>query len=191
MKKIFIRLGHDILANGYCTGSDGIVEEYKIVREYGKSLAQALEEHFEVKVFDSTPGTFTTSSEALTAGVTEANNWGADLFISCHANKYNGKAKGTEVFYYKGDKTGLILAQHLSKIIANTLGTHNRGAKNGSSLYEIKRTNMTAILLETFFIDSAYDVAKYQVVTGEVLGKKIAKTLIKNIKKNGGIYYAD
>ena len=177
MKKIFIRLGHDILKNGYCTGSEGLLKEYEVVREYGKSLAEALETQFEVKVFDSKCGTFQTSSIALSAGVKEANDWGADLFISCHANKYNGKARGCEVCCYFKDTRTTYLAKDISKRISDKLNIPNRGVKDRLDLKEIRDTAMGALIIEPFFIDNYEDCNRYKEVGYLNLARAICESV--------------
>lgn len=181
-KKIFIRLGHDILKNGRCTAAKGILEEYSVIREYGKELAIALKNHFEVKIFDSYPGTYSNSSEALTAGVSEANKWNADLFISCHANSFNGAANGTEVCCWFGDERSKKIATDISGTISTFLNTRNRGPKDRLDLYEIKETKMSAIIIEPIFIDNQNDCFKYTNSNNNLFAKKLTEIIVQNLK---------
>lgn len=180
-KKIFIRLGHDILKNGKCTASKGVLDEYAVVREYGQALAELLKCDFDVKVFNSIHGAYGSSGEALKAGVTQANKWGADLFISCHANAYNGTANGTEVCYWHNDLQAKKLAIEVSNAISQTLNTRNRGAKDRLDLYEIKKTKMSSIILEPIFIDNKSDCIKYTNSKKSLLVQEIVKVIKQNL----------
>lgn len=59
-----------------------------------------------------------------------ARSYGGDMMISLHCNAANGKASGSEVFYRGADDKAL--AAKLSAIVADALGTKNRGAKTES-----------------------------------------------------------
>lgn len=83
------------------------------------------------------------------------------LFISFHLNAFNGSAYGTEVFAIQGG-VGNQLANILLSATVNTLGTTNRGFKNGSNLYVIRNTYCPACLVETCFIDNRNDMNKYK-----------------------------
>lgn len=86
----------------------------------------------------------------------EANDWGADIFVSIHCNAANKKAKGTETFCYYGSREGDALAHHIQSQIVTSLATANRGVKE-SGFYVLKHTKMTAALVECAFIDNLGD----------------------------------
>lgn len=93
------------------------------------------------------------------ADITNASNsFEADLFVSIHCNAAtNTEAKGTEVFAYNLTGEGSKLAQCIQNQIVNSLGTVDRGIKDGSSLYVIKHTYCTSVLVETAFISNEDD----------------------------------
>lgn len=86
--------------------------------------------------------------------VNEANASGADIAVSFHANA--GGGDGFEVFYWKGSTDGYELSKTIEEHI-KALGQNSRGVKNGSHLWFIKKTKMTAVLVESFFVDNAKD----------------------------------
>ena len=86
--------------------------------------------------------------------VSEANASDASLAVSFHINA--GGGDGFEVFYYKTSKEGKKLAELCEKYVKK-LGQNSRGLKVGDHLYFIKQTKMTAVLVESFFVDNATD----------------------------------
>ena len=86
--------------------------------------------------------------------VKEANNSGADIAVSFHANA--GGGDGFEAFYWSNSTKGKKLAQICEKHI-KAMGQNSRGVKTGDKLYFVKNTNMTAVLVESFFVDNAND----------------------------------
>ena len=96
--KIAIRGGHCPKA----TGAKGIIDELTEDRKVKNSVIKYLRT-LGYDVLDLTPPDYISSNIDLYYGVTKANAWGADLFVSIHFNKaydsYNG-ALGSEVCVY-------------------------------------------------------------------------------------------
>lgn len=86
--------------------------------------------------------------------VREANASRADIAVSFHANA--GGGNGFEVFYYSTSSQGKKLAQ-LGEKYVKELGQNSRGVKTGDHLYFVRKTNMTAVLFESFFLDNDTD----------------------------------
>ena len=86
--------------------------------------------------------------------VKEANVSKADIAVSFHANA--GKGDGFEAFYYTKSSKGKKLAELCEKHVL-ALGQNSRGLKSGDHLYFIKKTKMTAVLVESFFVDNTKD----------------------------------
>lgn len=82
--------------------------------------------------------------------VREANESGADVAVSFHANA--GGGDGFEAFYYKGNMEGKRLAQLTEKYVKE-LGQNSRGVKANNLMFT-RETKMTAVLVESFFVDS-------------------------------------
>lgn len=83
-------------------------------------------------------------------------------------------ANGCEVYTWKGERVPQAV-----KICKNIeeLGFRNRGVKDGSAFYVIKKTTMTAILLEVFFLDNRKDCELYR----KIGVKKIAQAIADGI----------
>lgn len=86
--------------------------------------------------------------------VKEANASGADLAVSFHANA--GGGDGFEAFYYTTNAASKKLAQ-LGEKYVKELGQNSRGIKSGNHLWFVKKTSMTAVLFESFFVDNDKD----------------------------------
>ena len=86
--------------------------------------------------------------------VREANASKADVAVSFHANA--GGGDGFEVFYYSTSSKGKKLAS-LGEKYVKELGQNSRGVKTGDHLYFVRKTNMTAVLFESFFLDNVKD----------------------------------
>jgi len=98
----------------------------------------------------------------------EANNAGADVFISIHTNAFGTPTpKGTEIWYYpngyKGDtRDNKTFAQIIHDNLMKEINTVDRGLKEGPNLSVLNKTKMPAILIETAFITNPDDAALLQ-----------------------------
>lgn len=108
--------------------------------------------------------------------VNEANASNADIAVSFHNNA--GGGDGCEVYYYGNDSKGLELAEHLLEA-SKSLGQNIRGLKSTVSLYFIKKTKMTACLVETAFLDSADRFIIDEVEEQKNFGIAYAKSIMK------------
>lgn len=183
--KIAVRGGHNFQA----PGASGLIDETTEDRKVKDSVINYLRQ-LGHDVLDVTPNNMDSDSD-LVYGVSKANNWGADLFISIHFNKaynsYNG-AIGTETWVYsKSDNIKLDeeIAARIVNAIAG-LGFINRGVKESNQLYELKATNMASIIVEVCFVEATEDVALYKRLGPDVIGKVIAEA-ISNKKINNAI----
>lgn len=188
--KIAVRGGHNFQA----TGCEGLINEVIEDRKVKDSLIKYLIS-LGHEVLDVTPGNMNRDND-LVYGVSRANNWGADLFISIHFNKayssYNG-AIGTETWVYsKSDN--IKLDEEIALRIVNSiagLGFNNRGVKEKTDLYELGATKMASIIVEVCFVEATEDVALYQKLGSDKIGQTIAYAIsnknlaneVPNIKK--------
>lgn len=85
-----------------------------------------------------------------------ANESGADIFVSIHADAFDETAHGTGVLVY-GPGTGEKLARYIGKQITQSLSTHDRGVTYRPDLKVLHHTDMPAVLVETAFIDNDED----------------------------------
>ena len=113
----------------------------------------------------------------------QANTFKADLFVSIHCNSAaNFSAHGTETFYYKGSEQSYRLAKCVQAQLLDTMGTADRGLKDGSWLYVVKYTNMPAVLTEIGFI-SNYVEETYIIEHKRVIAHAIARGITDYINE--------
>jgi len=103
----------------------------------------------------------------------EANNIGADIFVSIHHNSFNGNAHGIETFYYNENgntnnplandgeriENSKSLAESIQQELINETGANNRGVKR-ANFHVVRETKMPAVLVEGGFIDNTVERAK-------------------------------
>ena len=82
------------------------------------------------------------------------NDWNADLFVSIHCNA--GGGTGTETYHFYGSEPSRKLANAIQHQIVNSLPVTNRGVKQ-AGFFVLAQTDCPAVLVETAFIDNAYD----------------------------------
>jgi len=88
-----------------------------------------------------------------------ADEFDGDVFVSIHANAFNGSANGTETYYYAAAPTNpytedsKLLAEKLQNRLLEELQLKNRGVKT-ANFYVIKYNTMPAALAELGFIDN-------------------------------------
>ncbi|MDR2182833.1 MAG: N-acetylmuramoyl-L-alanine amidase [Clostridiales bacterium] len=152
MKKIFIDAGHNY--SGWNTGAvgNGMREQditFEVARDLGIILRQA---GFETMLSRPTLQTNLghDNNSAINARWQMSNAWGADYFISIHANAAGGT--GAESFYWD------VTAEEFSRTVLDTfcreMGLRNRRNVLTSQWGVIRQTNCPAILFELAFIDS-------------------------------------
>lgn len=151
--KIAIAGGHSAKARG----AAGYLDEYDCDRAYVAHLIPALEAAGHA-VIDCSNEESSVMAE-LQAEVRAADASGADVFLAIHFNA--GKGTGSEAYYYGGNAEGASLAARMSANVAAALGLPDRGAKDGSSLYVVRRSKPTAVLLEVCFVDRYEDAAAW------------------------------
>jgi N-acetylmuramoyl-L-alanine amidase len=93
-------------------------------------------------------------NDPVSEEVKEANASGADIAVSFHTNA--GGGDGFEAFYFSSSTKGKKLAGLCEKHV-KALGQNSRGLKTGDHLRFVKKTVMTSVLVESFFIDNTKD----------------------------------
>ncbi|WP_080872510.1 peptidoglycan-binding protein [Oceanobacillus timonensis] len=91
----------------------------------------------------------------LTERANQANQWGADYFVSFHNNAHNGSASGFESYIYNGNVSQETRDKQndVHSYISSRLNVSDRGQKS-ANLSVLRNTNMPAILIEYLFIDN-------------------------------------
>lgn len=154
--KIYIDQGHNPYNPNAGAEAFG-VREQDITYEVGDILANLLRQsgNYEVRLSRPTPTTVlgNSNSESLRLRVNDANAWGADYYISIHANtSSNESANGTEAFAYTQPSRAFSLGTDILSGIAAETGLRNRGMQTRTNLYVLKRTAMPAVLVELGFM---------------------------------------
>lgn len=119
---------------------------------------------------------------SLKKRVTDANNWGADYFISVHMNAFDGTARGYEDFIYRGIKGVTaqwrnVMHNAVYGALDNMGNIANRGKKE-SGFYVLRRTKMPAILTESLFLDSNHDA---KIIRRDDFIEKVAQGHVKGL----------
>ena len=161
--KIFIDQGHN--PSNPNAGAEGNgYREQDLVYEIGVRTADLLKQNpnFEVRLSRNSPDEIlgTTTSESLAARVRAANEWGADYFISLHADASTiTSASGSEAFVYSFESPASELAENILAGLQMYTGIISRGVFERPTLYVLRRTAMPATLVELGFITNASDAA--------------------------------
>ena len=162
MAKVCINAGHTKLGKG--TGANGYLNESTETRKIAFELMKLLSDSGHEVV----PAVFDKSSDNLKEAVTLANNENVDLLLSIHLNA--GGGQGCEAFTWKGQN---VTQAEKALNGLNLLGFRNRGIKDGSNLYVIKNTKMTAVLIEICFVDNKADAELFKKVGHSNIAKAI------------------
>ena len=153
--KVFLNPGHCPGVDCGAVNNDYEVNEAVIVREVGDLVGDYLRKAgCEVKLLQS--DNLAGENPNYPNVCASANNWPADVFISLHCNAASaGQANGTECFVFSHWSAACIQSQ-----IVNSLGTSDRGVKEGPRLIVLHNTTMPAVLVELAFISNDADCEK-------------------------------
>ncbi len=160
--KLYIDQGHNPQNPNAGAEGNGFREQ-DLTYRIGVELAEILRaEGYEVRLSRPTADTQlgTSNASSLAARVNEANDWGADYFISLHANASTiSSASGSEALVYRVDSTAGRLGESIVRALAEATGLPNRGVTPRTNLYVLRRTRMPAVLVELGFITNPGDAA--------------------------------
>lgn len=123
-------------------------------------VAQKIHDKFRAvtKAVDATDDVGRTANDNLYNIVRKMNAVGKSFHVSHHLNAFNGSANGFEVWYYAGNAQAKKLAEEICAAVCKVTGWVNRGAKATTSLYVIRASSGSAILIEWGFVDSQKDM---------------------------------
>lgn len=111
-----------------------------------------------------------------------SNEFGADAFVSIHLNSAtNTDATGIETWRYEkvGAKTKK-LADNVQTELIGVTGAKNRGVKTTTTLYVLKHTVASAVLVECGFISNSVEAK--QLFT-EKYQNKLASAIVNGVYK--------
>ena len=161
--KIYIDQGHNPQSPNAGAEGNGLVEQ-DLTYNVGIILADLLRQNgnFEVRLSRPTEDTSlgTSNATSLRARTDDANSWGADYFISLHANaSSNPSVSGSEALVYSQPSTASELAGDILYWMNRITGLRNRGIITRKGLYVLRKTAMPAVLVEMGFITNPSDAA--------------------------------
>lgn len=161
--KVYINPGHDLEYDSGAIHTDGNgdvdLRECDVAARIGAAVKNYLERAgCRTRLLQSDNLYYDSSYPDRTIPVcADANDWGADIFVSIHCNAANTRARGTEVECYSRMSDGGALAQCIQDQLVNSIDTVDRGVKEMPELIVLRKTEMPAVLVETAFIDNDED----------------------------------
>lgn len=165
-KKIYINPGHsntDPGAVGYETERELNVKVSNYQRDY-------LLANYECEV-RMNPATMS----SLNSIVKDANDWGADLFVSNHFNAGGGDGYEALVYSEQNSRLGKIFEKRV-----NAIGQNSRGVKMRPDLAVLRDTAMPAVLNEGAFVDNKKDISDWNEENElKKLGEAYAKATVE------------
>jgi N-acetylmuramoyl-L-alanine amidase len=137
----------------------GLEEEDVVLDTALKVKALLAKTPFQYKLTRETDKTL-----SLNQRVSIAKEVNADIFISIHANAFNGSANGTETYYYSAYENpntadSKLLATKIQNRLLAAWNLYDRGVKHGN-FHVIRENTMPAVLAELGFIDNKKDNEK-------------------------------
>ena len=154
--RIGLNAGHTLSGPG--SGTSGVIVESIETRKVCNRLTEMFKA-CSVEVVPCTIDKAATQKAYLQKVVEMANRTDLDYFISIHFNNDKvRKGHGVEVYTYKGRQypDAVEVCEHIA-----ALGFTNRGVKEGSGLYVIKKTKAKSMLIEVCFVNNP-DATTYQ-----------------------------
>ncbi len=125
----------------------------------------------------------------LSTRIKRANDAGASIYISIHANAYGSnwnEANGFETYVYDiDDKNTIYLAQCVHGACISDTGLRNRGIKE-DGFYVLINSAMPAILLECGFMTNKVEA---ELLRSDSYRKTVANAITKGVCRYFGITY--
>ena len=129
---------------------------------------------------------------SLSLRVQRANESGANIYVSIHANAYGNSwntANGFETYIYStDDKDTLYLAECVHGACVSATGLKNRGIKEDSTLFVLRKSKMPAVLIECGFMTNQNEA---ELLLSDSYRRTVAKAVCKGICKYFGVVYRE
>jgi N-acetylmuramoyl-L-alanine amidase len=112
----------------------------------------------------------------------QANEWGADYFVSIHVNSAaSPSASGFETYIYNGPVSAETVEKQriIHQVIVDKLGLKDRGMKR-ANFAVLRESKMPAILIENLFISNPADAA---LLSDPQFRKQLARAIVEGIAK--------
>jgi len=182
--RIVIDAGHSYSTPGKRT-PDGSMREYEFNSAVARYVADGL-----LHGYEGVELIFTHDDSRdvpLQERTDRANSWGADLFVSIHANAAgNGwsAAGGIETYVYTSRPAAAVaLANAVQRQLIKATGLADRGVKGGD-YYVLRETRMTAILIECGFMTNRVEA---ELLKSDEYRRKCAAAIAAGIVETYGL----
>lgn len=169
--RINVHGGHSLK----CRGASGYLDEVNEDRKVKNRVIEMLRANGHT-VYDCTDDNGSSQKANLRAIVNKCNSHSVDLDVSIHLNA--GGGTGTEVYIYNGKSKAKDEATRIAEKISNALGIRNRGVKEKTNLYVLRKTKSPALLVECCFVDNSKDKAHWN-------AESCAKAIVEGILNKG------
>lgn len=150
-KKVFIDPGHGGIDSG-AVGLNNLLE-----KDINLSVSKKVAELLKNQGVDVKLSRLDNSTVSLDSRTNNANNWGADCYVSIHCNAFNTTIKGLETFSFSDKTNDLATCVH-DEILKSKIYNSNRGVKT-ANFHVLRKSKMRSCLVELAFIDNKSDVA--------------------------------
>ena len=182
--KVFIDPGHG--------GSDpGAVSLGNYEDEINLEVSKKLEDILMARGIEVKMSRETDESLTLTQRANEANNYGADIFVSIHQNAWqSSNVSGIETYHSPNSSKGEKLSEMIHENLIQDTKANDRGVKD-ANFTVLKKSNMPATLVESGFITNKSEASKlsnenYQQTLANAIANGVVEYLNKyvNIKED-------
>lgn len=159
--KIYIDQGHN--PQNPNAGAEGSgLREQDLTYRIGVELANLINANPNLEARLSRPTAETqlgtSNASSLAARVNDANSWGADYFISLHANASSAEsASGIEGYVFSLGTPAAQLSADIVEKLSEATGLRVRGVFARPTLYVLRKTAMPATLIELGYITNPND----------------------------------
>lgn len=160
--------------------------------EFNKAVVAKLKENLKRCGIDIVATAPTTKDTPLKDRVKVANDKKADIFVSVHANAYDGtfegkNPSGVETFYHANSENGKKIANLVHNNLIQGIKQVDRGIKTGD-LYVLNHTNMPAILCECGFMDNPGEI---KLLLSDSFREECAEEIARGICEYFGVKFID
>jgi len=180
--KVTINKGHGPKDIGYDPGAIGAtgLQEATVTREVGDRVIAKLKANG-WQVLDVQDGDL----EDVT---NQSNSWGADYFISIHADSFTSPdAHGITTFALSAGGKGQNIAQAIQSDLVAATGLTDRGVKF-EGLWVLRKTDCPAVLVEIGFISNPVEEA---LMRQDAWDEKVASAICKGFSRAVGVAYKE
>ena len=174
-KKVYLDPGHGG-ADAGAIGTTYGTKEKDVALDVTKRVASKLRDKGYVVEESRTTDVYPSLSQRYN----DANNKGADIFVSMHFNSATASsAQGIETLYRVDGRTSNVLADQIQDEMIDATGLRNRGLKQRSDLAVLNGTKMPAVLVEGGFLSNS---SEENLIKSASYRETLANAIVKGIE---------